>query len=309
MRDVILIDANSLGHASHRSTVLKAGNQETQAVFGFIKAVRVYRVRYPNAQMLFLWDGLSWRKAKSDVYKTNRTDTAEKRERRAAYETQAPYIRLAINVLGLSQLSAKNLEADDLAAMLSRKYAAQGRHVRLLTGDQDWLQLVTENVIWEDHRDDARIVNPSTLSAKMGYDTIEQFVQSKALQGDESDHLPGVGGVGPAKAKAIMAVWGDVRTFLADPSPEILFLKTIGGKTFPKALRDFHSNPEQHAKFAHNMEMMDLRGELPAPVDLKLSPGDFDPERFKKICQKLAFGSLLRPEAFKTFLSPFNNQE
>ena len=154
----ILIDANSLGHAAHQGTVLKSGDQETQAIYGVIKSARHYRVRYPGASLIFLWDGNSWRKEKSEVYKANRTDTPDKVESRRRYKTQAPHIRRALSHLGLPQLAATNYEADDLAAHLAQRYLANGEFVRMVSGDRDWWQLLADNCVWEDHCDEAKKV-------------------------------------------------------------------------------------------------------------------------------------------------------
>lgn len=305
MPDRILIDANSLGHAAHQGQVLKAGDQETQAVYGFLRSIRGVRANYPGASILILWDGLSWRKAQSAVYKANRVDSEEKRENKRRYATQTPFIRRALKHLAVPQLAAANMEADDLAARLVRSSVTKGDFVRLITGDQDWLQLVQENVIWEDHRDASKRVNVRSFKEKTGYPDAVQFVQAKALQGDVSDNLPGVGKIGEKGAADLLGVWGRVEAFLADPNPaEIYKLKT--GKKLTKAFADFHANVDgRQEKFFHNHAMMNLNGELPAPERMVLAKGEFDAEAFKSICHELGFASIYRPDRFDDFIEPF----
>lgn len=318
----ILIDANSVAHAAHRGTILKAGDQETQAVYNTIKTVRSVRVRYPDASIIVLWDGRSWRKDKSTVYKANREDSAEKVEERRRLKTQMPFLRKGLGMLGVPQLLAFNLEADDLAAHLTQRYIAAGDNVRLISGDQDWLQLVGPRCVWEDHRDESKKVNAASFPEWTGVDTPLQFVQLKALQGDISDNLPGVGGIGEVKALQIIKVWGRVETFLADTDPASTWASkgltktktnkatgqtTVHPEPFHKALKDFHADLDgRHAKFFHNMLMMDLiSGHQPAPERMTLSKGALDPEGFMSLCQELAFHSIYREGAFEPFIAPF----
>lgn len=303
--DRVLIDLNSVAHAAHQGTILKAGDQETQAVFGTIKSIRSYRLRNPRAVLVGLWDGASWRKQISDVYKANRLDDAKKREDRARFKTQMPYLRKALRHLGVPQLFALNLEADDLAAILSKRYSSQGDFVRLISGDRDWIQLVNENVVWEDHREETRKVNFRTFKTATGYDTPLQYVQSKALQGDISDNLKGVGKIGEKGAADLIGTWGRVEAFLADPDPAGSY-KEKTGKNLPKAFADFHANVEdRQAKFFHNMHMMNLLGDLPAPEKMSLVKGEFQDEAFKSLCHELGFSSIYRSQAYDTFTEPF----
>lgn len=318
-RDRILVDLNSVAHAAHQGTVLRAGAQETQAIFGTLRSLRTYKARWPHAQMIGLWDGKSWRKDHDPEYKANRTDDAEKRADRERFKSQMPFLRKAMRHLALPQVFALNLEADDLASILSRKYAAQGDFVRLITGDQDWLQLVGPNVVWEDHRRDDRKVNVASFQNYTGYPDVMQFVQSKALQGDTSDNLKGVGMIGEVGAKDLLYVWGRVEAFLADTDPKATWLSkpimvtkekdgvvTTKAKPYPKAFADFHANKEgRQQKFFHNMHMMSLLGDLPKPDKMTLVAGEYSDEAFKSLCHELGFSSIYREGAFEVFTEPF----
>lgn len=313
-RDRVLIDANSIGHAAHRGTSLKSGDQETQAIFGSIKTFRSLRLRHPHATIVALWDGRSWRKGVSDVYKANREDTPDKVDERKRYKSQAPFIRKALKLLGIPQVFALNLEADDLAGHFATMYAAKGDHVRLVTGDQDWIQLVGPNCIWEDHREELRKVNQKSFTNFTGVETPRQFIQLKALQGDTSDNLAGVGGIGEGRGLVIMAIWGSVEAFCADPEPEKTYLERFvpedgkpHPKTMPKAFKDYLNDTSgQQAKFAHNLMMMSLiDGHAPPPEQITLLKGDFDYDGFKSLCHELAFSSIYRDGAYDNFVAPF----
>lgn len=76
-------------------------------------------------------------------------------------------------------------------------------HIYLLTGDGDWLQLVRENVSWVSLREDAKHkqVNFEQFAELTGLPTPRAFLEAKALQGDTSDNIKGVGGIGDGGAK------------------------------------------------------------------------------------------------------------
>lgn len=307
MTDHILVDANSVSHAAHQGTLLKAGDQETQAIYGMVKFSRVMKVRYPFAKIIYLWDGRSWRKDEDTEYKANRTDDSKKRADRARFKTQAPFIRKALTLLAQPQMFALNLEADDLAGMMAPRLTRQGHFVRLITGDRDWLQLVSPLCVWEDHREETRKVNHSGFQAKTGYPNVTQFVQSKALQGDTSDNLPGVGAIGEKGAADLLSVWGDVRTFLADTDRAGTYKsKRPDAKKLPKAFEDFAKMEDRQKKFFHNMRMMDLAGDIPAPVKLTLNKGVFQPDGFKSLCNELGFHSIAGEKTWGNWIEPFS---
>ena len=303
MTERILVDANSVSHAGHQGTVLKAGDQETQAILAVVKFARAIRVKNPAAQIIYLWDGKSWRKDLSEAYKSNRTDTPAKVEDRRRFKTQAPFIRKALTLMGQTQMFAINLDADDLAGILVPKFLAKGEKVQLITGDQDWLQLVSPGVTWSDHRKEDRFVTHKSFTDYTGYPTVEQFVQSKALKGDTSDHLPGVGKIGEVGAKDLLEVWGNVSWFLADTDRAATYLAKRE-KKMPKAFTDFAALTERQEIFYLNMRMMNLLGELPAPEKLTLSKGKFDREGFKSLCHELAFQAITRPNVFDAWVAP-----
>lgn len=303
----ILIDLNSIAHAAHQGTVLRAGDQETQAVFGTIKAIRNYRQRHPNASLICLHDGDSWRKKESDVYKKNRLDTPDKVEARKRFKSQTSFIRKALRHLGIPQVAARNYEADDLAAIMSRRYLGNGDTVRLISGDRDWWQLIKPGCTWEDHRLETRKANSNNFETVSGYPDVHKFLQSKALTGDVSDNLPGVGGIGEVKAKDLLEVWGDVRVFLADADRLGTYKEKRGAK-IPKAMVDFAADKARQDIFFRNMRLMSLLDEPPPVERMVIDKGEFNPDEFKKICQELGFVSIYRPEQFSNWVEPFRTK-
>lgn len=299
-----IIDGNSVGFLAQQcGASLRAGKIETTAVFGFIQIMRDIVSKTRGSGILVLWDGKSWRKAESTEYKANRGDTKKSREMRDAYKSQGVYIRRALNCLGIAQAIDYNLEADDLAAILSDRWVKQGHNVHLYTRDRDWLQMVQPGVVWKDHSNHTRISHKK-FEDVTGYEDRFKFAEAKALTGDASDNIKGVGNIGDVKAKKIIDIWGTVPDFLRDDKPADTWSERETGK-FPKAMADFHYSSEKIAKWQDNYRLMQLvnPGDLPAPKDLKIDKGEFNRREFELLCKELAFHSFLKD--MDRFIHPF----
>ncbi|MCR9222904.1 MAG: hypothetical protein NXH70_02445 [Hyphomonas sp.] len=299
-----IIDGNSVGFMAQQcGAKLKAGDIETTAVFGFTQIIRDIVSKSRGDGILVLWDGRSWRKEESTEYKANRGNTKSNREMRATYKSQGPYIRKALTALGITQAVAGNLEADDLAAILCDRYVSKGQTVQLYTRDRDWLQMVRPGVVWKDHQDHQRISHKK-FEEETGYPDRFKFSEAKALTGDASDNIKGVGQLGDVKAKLMLEIWDSVPNFLEDDKPAETWKKTQTGK-FPKAMSDFHSMSDRIEKWRENLRLMQLvnPAALPAPENLRVVKGDYNREAFETICKELAFHSFLKD--MDRFLQPF----
>ena len=110
---------------------LSAGEMETQGIFTFVKKLRWILLEHPFSRVIVLWDGRSWRRELYPEYKANREKTKKQEDDRKAYYDQAQEMRTACRILGVRQLWAANLEADDLAYSLTKKLNSAGVSVPL----------------------------------------------------------------------------------------------------------------------------------------------------------------------------------
>lgn len=289
MPKYLLIDGNSVGYASHHATKLSSGGQETQAVFGFLKTMRELRVTYPNHTPIVLWDGRAeWRFALNPSYKSNRNDDPKKVAVKEAYKSQTPFIRDALEALGIRQMTVATHEADDMAGYLvSTLMQKPDTEIVLISGDGDWIQLVRTGVTWRDMRDDAKIVTIANLFEKTGYKTPLAYLEGKCLQGDSSDVISGVGGIGEKGAPEFLAEFGSVRNFW----------KVCADGTFvPKKKAHINLNEGEGRKlFGRNLKLMQLiKVAKPDPAHVEVRKGQLNRERFQQICEELGFASILK---------------
>ncbi|WP_276122604.1 5'-3' exonuclease H3TH domain-containing protein [Pararhizobium qamdonense] len=293
----LLIDGMNITHAANNAKVLKVGETQVQAIYHFVKIVRKLVAAYPTAKPAVLWDGASWRYMDFPEYKANRkkddTPSAIKAaEMKKVAENQIPAIKKAMQLLGMPQVRASNMEADDLAAIMGDRYVAKGGRVVLVSGDKDWVQVVNDKIIWLDPIRDRKIMKPADMESALGYklDSFEAFVEMKCLAGDSGDGISGIGGIGEKGAIDFLNEYGSTTNF-----SNMLLDGTLDPKRVPKKFRDFAESEEKQMIFQRNRKLMDLRTKLrPDPINLKVDAGEPDIERFRTFCNRLMFRSITK---------------
>ena len=278
--------------------VLSVGPLQTQAIYHFLRTLRSYAAKYSFATPIVLWDGVPWRKTFHPGYKASR-DIAEtpaqkkQAEMKRAYGTQRPYIQKALGFLGVTQVQASNMEADDLAAIMADLYASQGALVTLLSEDQDWFQIIQEGVAQERPIAGDR-VTLANFEEKTGVPSPSDFVMVKAFSGDSGDDISPVGGIGKKRALDLIREHGTLDALLQ----KVMIDKIVDPATLPKYLKDLVENEEKAIAYAFNMSMVDLRWTgRPAVEGLVVNPGEPSEENFRQMCELLLF---------KTFTDDFH---
>ena len=314
------IDGNSVGHAAQHGHAkggkkLVAGGHETTAIFGTMQSMqKILRTRTSSLPIV-LWDGRSWRYESFEDYKGNRTATAELVAERERYKAQRKEMFLGLHLLGVSQLVAGNMEADDMAAIMTRNSLAKGNMVTLITGDKDWIQLVEKGVAWVDHKID-RKVTVSNFHEATGYRTQKAFIHAKALQGDVGDNVKPNTGIGDEGAKELFSVFDCVHDFLRTSDEDAVARWQSAGKSCPKPKRKadpltlpskfqkLRTCLETQARFEFALLMMDLgHPSIPKPTNIRSTRQRLDRPAFEAFCARHAFSSLLRD--MDRFLQPF----
>jgi DNA polymerase-1 len=307
-KHVLMVDGNSIAHANHNATVLSVGGFQVQAIFGMLKSLRAMLQAHPGEKELaVLWDGKAqWRMDMYPEYKANRVAANDKEAaHKAAFKAQTPLIEKAIGLLGVRQMRSPLLEADDLAGYLAPRLSAAGHKVTMFSGDKDWIQLVDENVTWDDPIRDRR-VTPANFLEFTGYATPAAFVQGKALVGDDSDNITGIPGFGDITAQLFMARWKHVPSFFQAVTDGTYTPMTRASKK-AKTLHpeELLNSAEGREQFMRNVKLMDLkRSRKVEPGELISTKPEPNPEGFLTLCERLSFASILREQTL--FLKAFN---
>jgi DNA polymerase-1 len=211
---LLLVDGHNLVYrAFHAMPALTNSRGEmTNAAYGFtsmlFKALNDTTPTYAIAA--FDPPGPTFRHEKFAEYKAQRLRAPD--ELRA----QFPWAREVVEALGIPMIEVPRFEADDVIGTLAQKAEAAGLDVIILTGDLDVLQLVTEHIrVYASRRgiSETIIYDLDKVRERYGFDP-PLVVDFKALQGDPSDNIPGVPGIGEKTAMALVQQYGPLEKVL-----------------------------------------------------------------------------------------------
>lgn len=169
-----------------------------------------------------------------------RIDPRYKANRGAPPPDLAPQFDLAFELAeaaGLASFRLADFEADDLMATLARRARAEGLAVRLFSADKDLCQLVVDGppqVVLEDPRS-GEVYDAAGVVRRLGVPPA-QAVDYFALTGDAVDNVPGVPGVGPKAALALLRSFGGLDAIYARLD-EVATLPIRGARSLAERLR------------------------------------------------------------------------
>ena len=204
----------------------------TNAVYGFARFLCEFLEDTGSRHVAVAFDeslSTSFRNEIFPDYKANRDPAPEDLERQFAW------CKDLVRCLGVPVYADNRFEADDLIASLARYWRARGHPVTVVTGDKDLAQLLErpEDSWWDFARRNR--LDHAGVEARFGVrpDQIADFL---ALTGDPIDNIPGVPGIGPKTAAALLAHFGDLDALFARLD-ELAFLKIRGARTLGQRLR------------------------------------------------------------------------
>ena len=182
--------------------------EPTNAVFGFANILMriVDELAPDHAAAAFDLPGPTFRDELYEPYKAHRDAPDD------ALVAQFGRIRQLVEVLGIPIYELESYEADDMLGTLARQAEAEGFDVWLVTGDRDALQLVTQHVrvLSSNPRTGQPLIYDEAAIEKRWGIKPGQVVDFKGLQGDSSDNIPGVKGVGEKTASTLLASYADI---------------------------------------------------------------------------------------------------
>jgi DNA polymerase-1 len=188
-----------------------------------------------------------------------------------------------VAVLGIPEVEIPTFEADDVIGSLSVRAVAAGLDVIIVTGDIDTLQLVNDHVRVLINRrgiSDTVVYDVEGVHQRFGFDP-PLVADYKALQGDPSDNIPGVPGVGEKTAMNLIHEHGPLEAILA----AVPAMK-------PGRLQ---ANLAEHAEQARlSKRMATIQCDLDVPLDLAAARvGGYDQPAVHALFDRLEFRSLL----------------
>jgi DNA polymerase-1 len=280
---LFLVDGHALAYRSFfafiRNPLINSKGENTSAAFGFTRMMLLLMKKYHPDYLAVVFDSEeeTHRHREYPEYKAQREEMPDD------LSVQFPMIIEILEALGVKILQMPGFEADDVIATMSEKAISQGIDVRIVTGDKDLFQLLSDRV---------RIIRPgrgTALEDEIGPEYLEerfglrpdQIRDLLALMGDSSDNIPGVKGIGEKTALKLLRRFGSLEELLArvdEIEPEHVRKKIESGK--------------ESALFSKNLvSLQDVPLEVP-PVDLAIEKPDGD--KLADVLLRLEFHQILR---------------
>ena len=176
----------------------------TNAAFGFTRIlIKLLEDRSPEyVAMLFDAKGPTFRHKIYKDYKANRPPMPED------LSVQIQHIKEITKGFNIPVMEMQGFEADDLIGALGRMAEEAGFFIVMVTGDKDFVQLVTDKaVIWDPMKE--KTIDIKTVRESFGVEP-GQMIDVMGLSGDTSDNIPGVPGIGPKTALTLIKTFGSM---------------------------------------------------------------------------------------------------
>lgn len=204
--------------------------ENISALFGFFRNLHWILQHYKPGYLIAAMDSKTktFRHEMYPEYKATRNKTPDD------LHAQIPWICEILEALGVPVLQCDGYEADDIIATVAKKCEAQGRTCRILSGDKDLMQLVTESTQIlkpESGASTWKVTGPQGVEAEWGVPP-EKLLDLLSLYGDTADNVPGVHGVGVKTAAKLLTDYGDLDGIYAhiDEVKGAMQKKLIDGK-------------------------------------------------------------------------------
>ena len=216
-RTFAVIDGNSLMHRAFHAvppTMNAPDGRPTNAIFGFLNMfLKMIDAFNPDGVVVAFDKGKPRvRMEMLPQYKAQRPPMDPD------LHAQFPMIKEVLGALNVPILQSEGWEGDDILGTMARLGEEAGCDMLLVTGDRDMYQLVTEHVNVVSTRkglSDVAIMTPESVDDLYHGITPALVPDFYGLKGDTSDNIPGVPGIGPKKASALIAQYGSLDEVIA----------------------------------------------------------------------------------------------
>ncbi len=266
-----------------------AAGEPTNAVYGFtgflcslLEQTRAEHIGVAFDESLTT----SYRNEIYPQYKANRDPAPIELKRQFAWA------REMAESMGLSCFADQRYEADDLIGTLAEFWRDRGHPVCIITSDKDLAQLVTKRDTWWDFSRNQKLSH-ANIKEKFGVFP-EQIADYLALTGDSVDNIPGVPGVGPKSAAALLSHFDDLDAIFSRVD-EVQHLSLRGAKSLHKKLVEHR----QAAELARRLTIIETQV-TSALENPDLSRSELDEARINRLFDDMAFGGMLRRRCLQT---------
>jgi len=215
MQTLYLVDGSSYFYRAYfglRGLATSKGFP-TNAIFVFASMLTKITKQHEAEHLAVVFDapGKTFRDAMYDAYKATRQPMPEDLSK------QIPVIKKMPELFAIPSLEVAGVEADDVIGTLAREALSRKMDVVILTGDKDFMQLVTKNkgdkspgvILYDDMKD--RWTGVDQVKERWGVGP-ERVIDILGLMGDATDNIPGVHGIGEKTAAKLIQAHGSIES-------------------------------------------------------------------------------------------------
>ncbi|MGD9246234.1 MAG: DNA polymerase I, partial [Desulfobacterales bacterium] len=205
-KTLYLIDGTAYIYRAYHAirSLTNSNGLPTNAAFGFTRIlIKLIEDRSPEYVVMFFdAKGPTFRHKIYKEYKANRPPMPED------LSVQIPHIKKITQGFNIPVMEMQGFEADDLIGTFRLRAEQAGFSVVMVTGDKDFVQLVTDNaIIWDPMKE--KTIDIKAVRQSYGVEP-GQMVDVMGLSGDSSDNIPGVPGIGPKTALTLIKTFGSM---------------------------------------------------------------------------------------------------
>lgn len=208
---VLLIDAYSIiCRGFYALPLLSSNGHHTNAVLGFLN-ILTRTIDEENPKYIAVAFDESKPTFRHEMYKEYK---GNRKTMEPELKEQVPYVQEILTSMGIKMFSKAGYEADDILGTLATKLSNNKVEAVILSGDRDMLQLATNDIKIrhvKTVKKDSSIVEyyAKDVEKELGV-TPDEFIQMKALMGDNSDNIKGISGCGKVTAQDLIVKYKSI---------------------------------------------------------------------------------------------------
>lgn len=294
MERLVLVDGNSImnrafyGIMGSKMLMTEDGTY-TNAVYGFL-AILFKIIEDLNPKYLAVAFDLKAPTARHKMYegyKANRHGMPDE------LASQMPIIKDILRDMNITIIEKEGYEADDILGTLSKRGEKEGLDVTILSGDRDTFQLTSDHITvriprTKSGKTEVEDFDRNKIKEVYGLEPV-QLIEVKGLQGDTSDNIPGVPGVGEKTALSMVQTYGSIENIYKEL--EEGKAETIKGKTREKLLEN-----KELALLSKTLGTINLEAPIEESIN-DLEAKEWDKQKVYEDFKKLKFNRYI--ERFK----------
>ena len=288
MEKIVLVDGNNLLFRSYYATAYTGNFMKnskgfpTNALYGFINMInKIINDEKPKYILVAFDKGKTFRHDKFENYKAGRIKMPDE------LRLQFSLAKDILSLMGIKWFEIDNYEADDIIGTFASKIDNSNDYDGLIvSSDKDLLQLISDKVIVKLLKTKDHIMMDKNMFYETYGLTPDKMIDIKALQGDASDNIQGVKGIGEKTALKLLQDYGSIEGIYEN-------IDSIKGATQTKLIEGKDSAFE-------SKELVTIYKEVPVDFDIEdILLKDANILELKKMYEDLEFYSFLKNMAVK----------